>query len=87
MSESSKIRGKNTAIFRTSTLLTATAIWSFANGVSAQDAASTDTAKSDAPGFAGLKRIVPLRPLKLPSVLRPKFFIAKPTLLPASVGV
>ena len=46
MSESSKIRGKNTAIFRTSTLLTATAIWSFANGVSAQDAASTDTAGS-----------------------------------------
>jgi TonB-dependent receptor len=44
MSKSSKFRGKNTEIFRTSTLLTATAIWSFANGVSAQDAASTDTA-------------------------------------------
>jgi iron complex outermembrane recepter protein len=42
MSESSKFRGKNPDIFRTSTLLTATAIWSFANGVSAQDAASAD---------------------------------------------
>ena len=32
MSESSKFRGKNAELFRASTLLTATAIWSFANG-------------------------------------------------------
>ena len=35
-----KFSRKNTEIFRASTLLTATAIWSFANGVSAQEAAS-----------------------------------------------
>ena len=45
MSESSKIPGKNTEIFRASSLLTATAIWSFANGASAQDAAPTDAAE------------------------------------------
>ena len=42
MSESSKFTGKSTAIFRTSTLLTATAIWSFANGAAAQEAATND---------------------------------------------
>ncbi len=46
MSESSKSPLKSTELFRTSTLLTATAIWSFANGVSAQDAASADAAGS-----------------------------------------
>ena len=35
-----KFSRKNTEIFRASTLLTATAIWSFANGVSAQEPAS-----------------------------------------------
>src|SRR5688572_26630878 len=44
MSESSKFTWKSPAIFRTSTLLTATAIWSFANGASAQEAASNDAA-------------------------------------------
>ncbi len=37
---------KGTELFRTSTLLTATAIWSFANGASAQDATPTDAAGS-----------------------------------------
>jgi iron complex outermembrane receptor protein len=46
MSRSSKIRGKNAEIFRTSTLLTATAIWTFANGAAAQDAAATDSTGS-----------------------------------------
>src|SRR6187551_1459805 len=40
MFKSSKFSGKDTEIFRASTLLTATAIWSFANGVSAQEPAS-----------------------------------------------
>jgi TonB-dependent receptor len=41
MSNSSKIPGKNADIFRVSSLLTATAIWSFANGAAAQDTAPT----------------------------------------------
>jgi iron complex outermembrane recepter protein len=44
MSASSKSPMKSADFFRTSTLLTATAIWSFANGVSAQDSASADAA-------------------------------------------
>ena len=46
MSASSKSPLKSTELFRTSTLLTATAIWSFANGASAQDSASADAAGS-----------------------------------------
>jgi len=42
MSDSSKKHGRNAEIFRVSSLLTATAIWSFANGAMAQDAAPTD---------------------------------------------
>jgi hypothetical protein len=42
MSVSSKNFGKNAVFLRASTLLTATAIWSFANGASAQNAASID---------------------------------------------
>jgi TonB-dependent receptor len=41
MSDSSKKHGRNAEIFRVSSLLTATAIWSFANGATAQDAAPT----------------------------------------------
>ena len=40
MSESSKSAGKNPELFRTGTLITATAIWSFATGAAAQDAAT-----------------------------------------------
>ncbi len=43
MSESSKNTGKNTDLFRTSTVIAATAIWSFATGASAQEAASADS--------------------------------------------
>ena len=43
MSNSSKKPGKNAEIFRVSSLLTATAIWSFANGAAAQDTAPTDS--------------------------------------------
>src|SRR5688572_32723769 len=39
MSDSSKKHGRNAEIFRVSSLLTATAIWSFANGAVAQDTA------------------------------------------------
>ncbi len=46
MSESSKTLWKSTDLFRTSTLVTATAIWSFANGASAQEAASAGSADS-----------------------------------------
>jgi len=42
MSKSSKNPGKSMDLFRTSTLLTATAIWSFANGAGAQEATSND---------------------------------------------
>src|SRR5688572_8467581 len=42
MSSSSKKHGKNAEIFRVSSLLTATAIWSFANGAVAQDTTPTD---------------------------------------------
>jgi iron complex outermembrane receptor protein len=41
MSVSSKYFGKNAVLFRVSPLLTATAIWSFANGAAAQDATPT----------------------------------------------
>ena len=43
MSDSSKKPGKRSDIFRVSSLLTATAIWSFANGAAAQDATPTAT--------------------------------------------
>ncbi len=46
MSDSSKNTGKSADIFRVSSLLTATAIWSFANGAAAQEVAVTAT---DAP--------------------------------------
>ena len=42
MSDSSKNPGKKAEIFRVSSLLTATAIWSFANGAVAQDANPAD---------------------------------------------
>jgi len=42
MSDSSKNPGKRAEIFRVSSLLTATAIWSFANGAAAQDATPTE---------------------------------------------
>src|SRR5262245_34527624 len=42
MSDTSKKHGKNAELFRVSSLLTATAIWSFANGASAQEATSND---------------------------------------------
>jgi TonB-dependent receptor len=42
MSDSSKKPGKNAEIFRVSSLLTATAIWSFANGAVAQNATPAD---------------------------------------------
>jgi iron complex outermembrane receptor protein len=42
MSDSSKKPGKSAEIFRVSSLLTATAIWSFANGAVAQDATPAD---------------------------------------------
>jgi iron complex outermembrane receptor protein len=43
MSDSSKNPGKHADIFRVSSLLTATAIWSFANGAAAQDTTPTDS--------------------------------------------
>ncbi|HEU5137923.1 MAG TPA: TonB-dependent receptor [Steroidobacteraceae bacterium] len=43
MSDSSKKPGKHADFFRVSSLLTATAIWSFANGAAAQDATPTAT--------------------------------------------
>jgi len=43
MSDSSKKTGKRADIFRVSSLLTATAIWSFANGAAAQEVAVTAT--------------------------------------------
>ncbi|HEV7607308.1 MAG TPA: TonB-dependent receptor [Steroidobacteraceae bacterium] len=46
MSESSKTTGKNADLLRVSTLLTATAIWSFANGAAAQDATSSQASES-----------------------------------------
>ena len=42
MSESSKISRKRTGIFHAGAVVTATALWSFAAGAAAQDAASTD---------------------------------------------
>jgi TonB-dependent receptor len=46
MSRSIKTIAKNADFLRVSTLLTATAIWSFANGAAAQDAAAAGTADS-----------------------------------------
>ena len=46
MSKSIKSTGKNADLLRVSTLLTATAIWSFANGAAAQDATSPEGAET-----------------------------------------